>query len=911
VLHLRSLVSAVLLLAACSAASLAQNVKFEKYTLDNGMTVILHEDHSLPVCAVNIWYHVGAKDELPGRSGFAHLYEHLMFMGTERVPGNSFDVIMETGGGANNASTSLDRTNYFSSGPAQLLPTLLWLDADRLEDMGRTMSLEKLNLQRDVVRNELRQNVENRPYGKAEEMLYRLMYPVGHPYHNAVYGTHEDLEAAAVGDVTDFFATYYVPNNASLVVAGDFHSAQIKPLIASLFGTLPRGPEPAHKIAPPVRLDRLVRDVTIDDVQAARVSFVYHSPAFYAGGDAEMDLLASVLTSGKTSRLYKRLVFDDKVAVDVSAFQNSAQLGSMFQIDVTAPAGAGGDQLLHIEKVVDEEIARLCKDGLTPAELEQRKAAFEYGRLSQLQSVEARADQLNAYEFYFGDPDSFARDLDRYRKATPESVRDWARRILTPEARVIQWVLPKQPEREADPRDVRPTDLPPASFQPQTPETFTLSNGVNVMFWPKHDVPLVSMRLISRPAGAVNPPDAAGLAELTCQMLGEGTAELDSLAFSDAMDLLGADFSAGVDQQTAAASLSVLARNAAPAVALFADAVRAPRLDPSDFERVKRLHLESLIQDDDQPAVVAARVGMKVLFGDKSPYGWPIEGTPETVEKLTIDDVRRKHAQLFHPEHAAILIAGDLTAESARALLESAFGSWKAAGDAASAAASASVPALPKADALRVVIVDRPEAVQTVVRFFMPGPVQRDERRARLSLLNTLLGGGFTSRLNQNLREKNGYTYGARSRFIMEPSYGYFYAGANVKADVTGPALKEFLAEFARIRAGDVSPEELTKSRETVRTDVIQSFQGLSGIIGAASDLVAGDLPFQTIASDLASLPAVTNTDLNKLSNEAVPLERGVLVLVGDASLIQSQLKGLNLPPAQLLDVRGNPVAAK
>jgi predicted Zn-dependent peptidase len=429
---------------SCTAAVFAQDVKFEKYQLDNGMTVILHEDHALPVVGINTWYYVGAKEESPHRSGFAHLFEHLMFMGTDRVPTGQFDTIMESGGGSNNASTAFDRTNYFSNGPSSLLPTLLWLDADRLEDLGRTMNQFKLDRQREVVLNERRQSFENAPYGMSELLITAKMFPEGHPYHNEVIGTREDIEKAQVKDVKEFFATFYVPNNASLVVAGDFDPAKVKPLVAKLFGTLPKAKEPVHKTAAPVKLETVLRETTHDKVQLPRISYVYHSPPNFSDGDAEMDLLGAVLSQGKSSRLYKRLVMDEKIATDVSAYQNSAKLQSMFRIDVMTPPDADLDK---VEKIMDEEIGRLLTEGIKPAELEQRKATVELAKLSQLQSVAAKADKLNEYEFNFGTPDGFKRDLDRYRQATPESVQGWAKKVLTPGARLIVRVLPEEPRQ--------------------------------------------------------------------------------------------------------------------------------------------------------------------------------------------------------------------------------------------------------------------------------------------------------------------------------------------------------------------------------------------------------------------------------------------------------------------------------
>ena len=465
----------------------------------------------------------------------------------------------------------------------------------------------------------------------------------------------------------------------------------------------------------------------------------------------------------------------------------------------------------------------------------------------------------------------------------------------------------KEPAREATARDARPADLSAGAFSPQQPEAFTLSNGVNVQFWQRDELPLVELRMVCKPRGLINEPRTAGLAYLTSAMMGEGTKSLDSLAFSDAMATLGASFDAYADNESVGIALSVLKRNFDKALALARDAVATPRMEESDWERVKRLHIEELKQDDDEPATVAARVGLRTLFGDESSYAWPLPGTPETVSGLTLENVKAAHASLFSPAGATLLVAGNMTKQELKSSLDRTLGGWTSAG--AAAASSAPEPRIPPSSALRVVVVDRPEAVQTVIRFVMPGVRFADENRARLRLLNTLLGGSFTSRLNQNLREKNGFTYGARSGFAMRPAVGYFTAGASVKASATGPALKEFLSEFARLRAGDVSDDEVTKARETIRTDTIQSFQGLGGVLTSAAELVVNGLPFTTVEQDLKLIPSVGARDLNALANRSIPLENGVLVLVGDKTLILDQIKDLGLPTPIETDVRGTPLS--
>jgi len=884
------------------AAASAQKVAFEKYKLPNDMTVILHEDHALPTACVNIWYYVGSKDEADRRSGFAHLFEHLMFMGTRRVPNGEFDVVMERGGGFNNASTSEDRTNYFSFGPSNLLPTLLWLDADRLEDLGKEMNLEKLNLQRDVVRNERRQTSEMQPYGKAELMIPELMYPKDHPYAHTVIGSHEDLEAATVDDVKNFFATYYVPCNATLVVAGDFKSDEIKPLIAKLFGTLPRGNDPVHKSAEPVTLKGVKRITCTDQVQFPRTTFVYHSPAKFKDGDAEMDLIADVLAAGKSSRLYKRLVFDDKIATDVNVFQGSMYLGSLFYISVTAKPDVPLDR---VEAVIDEEIARLLKDGPTADELKRNQVSKEVGMISGLQALLNKADALNEYNFYLGTPDGFEADLNRYRSATVAGLTSWARKVLTPNARLILRVLPAGDPVEDNPRETAPTMADAGAFAPQMPETFKLSNGIEVQHWRKSELPLVNVSMLLNGGAGCDDPAKTGATFLTAQMLEEGAGDKDALAFSDALDMLGASFNSSADQESVTVGLSVLKRNLDAALALYADAVTRPKLAAADWDRVRNLHLDDLKREEDQPPLVAARVGMRAYYGDAHPYGRPVGGTPDTVEKLTLDDIKACHAARFVPANARLLIAGDVTAEEAKATLEKAFAAWNSpAGWKALAAPAASEP---KHDKPSLVIVDKPGSVQTVIRFFMPGPAYKTPDRVPLSMLNTILGGSFTSRLNQNLREKNGYTYGARSNYSMAPTTGYFSAGANVKAETTGAALKEFFAEFNKLKADGVTDAEAGKAAQQERTETIQSFQGLGGILATAAMLNRNGLPFSTIGEDLGKIGKVDANTLSALAENAVPLDSGVLVLVGDKKLILEQIKDLKLPAPKELTVRGDP----
>ena len=439
--------------ATTAAASQKLNIPFTKHTLPNGLTVILHEDHALPIVTVNTMVRVGSRFEEVKRTGFAHLFEHLMFMGTRRVPTKAFDAWMEAEGGSNNAWTSEDRTDYFSVGPAHTLKLLLWLDADRFGSLADDMTLEKLNAQREVVRNERRQTSENEPYGKVELRLPELMYPDGHPYHHPVIGSHADLEAAQVTDVVSFFKQWYAPNNCSLVVAGDFNPDEVKGWISTYFGGIPKVEIKQPAEVPAAKLTKVVRETIEDNVKLPKVVMAWHSPANFAKGDAELDLLSSVLEQGKASRLYKALVYDKALAQEVSASQQSGEKGSRFVVEAIARPGVTPEKL---EKAIDAELDKVRKSGVTQVELTRAQNQYEMAFFTQLQSVMRRASLLNAYETWKGDPGYLEQDLGRYRAATPDAILEVAKATLDPKARVILYVVPKKAEDDKASSAARP-----------------------------------------------------------------------------------------------------------------------------------------------------------------------------------------------------------------------------------------------------------------------------------------------------------------------------------------------------------------------------------------------------------------------------------------------------------------------
>src|SRR6266853_3004386 len=441
--------AAAVLLGVWSAAPVDRlsaqtlRVPYTTFTLPNGLQVLLHEDHSVPVVAVNTWYHVGSSDERAGRTGFAHLFEHIMFMGSEHVPTGEFDRLLEAAGADNNGSTTEDRTNYYEDGPANALPLMLYMDADRMGFLLPEMTVEKVDLQRGVVQNERRQSYENRPYGLAEENILQRLYPANHPYHWPVIGSMADLQAANLEDARQFFRTYYTPNNATLAIAGDITAQDARQLVQRYFGDIPRGPAVTRTPPPPVPVAGVVRAVLEDRVQLPRVYDAWHTVKAFSPDDATLDVLANVLAGGRSSRLYRRLVYELQIATDVVAFQDGSRIDGKFEVYATARPG---HDLGELERVIDEEVRKVAQAGPTPREVERAQNSFEAQFLSRMERVGGfggKADQLNYYNYFVGTPDYFQKDLDRYRRVMSAAVQRAAQTYLTGAHRVVLSVVPQ------------------------------------------------------------------------------------------------------------------------------------------------------------------------------------------------------------------------------------------------------------------------------------------------------------------------------------------------------------------------------------------------------------------------------------------------------------------------------------
>ena len=895
----------VVLLALVLATTVAAGddlpeLQFEKYTLDNGLEVILHEDHSIPMVAVNIWYHVGSKNERPGRTGFAHLFEHMMFQGSENHDTDYFLPLQKIGGQVN-GSTNKDRTNYWENVPSDQVALALWLEADRMAGLVPAMTLEKLDNQRDVVKNEKRQ-AENQPYAKADELLLAMMFPADHPYSHTVIGSMEDLSAASQEDVAEFFELYYTPNNASLCVAGDFDPVVVKDLIARYFGTIPAG-RPVDRLTrwiPQLEAER--RSLAEDAVELPRLYLSWHTPGWYQPGDAEFDLLGSILSAGKNSRLHRSLVYEQEIAQDVRAYQESRELSGTFVIEVTA---APGHNLIEIEAAVDAELDRLWDKGVGKDELELAHTRYEAGFVRGLQrsgGFGGKADRLNRYNIYTGDPDYLPRDLGRFREASTRDLTYYIRTYLDRNRRAVLHIVPQGTlTATADPeaRTVQPTSSGEVVFTPPPIQTTTLDNGLRILLVEKRELPLVEVRLSVRSGWSADPLDRPGTAGVTADMLDEGAGGLTALEIAGEAERLGARLRSSSFFDGSVVTLNVLGAKLDEGLRLMADVALRPEFPAEEFERVRRNYLGRHRQESVSPMVQAIKELQVRSFGAGHPYAQPYTGTgsAEGLDQLSVADLQAFHATWYRPGNAALVVVGDLSLAEARARLEKVFGKWEAA-----EVPEVTVPAPAPAGGARIVLIDRPGAEQSIIVGGCASLDRSDPDYEAFLTLNTTFGGQFSSRINMNLREDKGYTYGARSQLAAFRAAGLFLVTAPVQTQYTTESLVELMAELEGIRA--LNPPTEGERDDSCNRRIMGfpgRFETWRGIAGQMETLVLNDLSTDSWAAFESTIRALTVTDLAACAQAHVDPERMTWIVVGDRAAVETGLNELGLGEVEVI----------
>jgi len=897
-------------------------IKYQEMTLKNGLRVIMHEDHSTPIVAVNIWYHVGSKNEVTGRTGFAHLFEHMMFQGSKNYDADYFKPLQEAGANIN-GSTNPDRTNYFEVVPSNFLELAMFMEADRMGGLLEAMTLEKLDNQREVVKNERRQRYDNQPYGTAFEKIFAQMFPQGHPYNWTTIGSLNDLTAASMDDVKAFFRQYYVPNNASLVIAGDFNPKQAKALAEKYFGKIPRGAAINRPNPLMPKLEGVVRKTFEDAVQLPRLYMVWHTSPQYSADEAPLDMLGSILTAGRGSRLQSNLVYGKQISQDVGAFNYALEAAGMMIIQSTAKPGKSLDD---IESEIGAEIERIKKQPPTAAEMTRALNSIESQSIFGLENVLGKADQMNNYATFVGKPDHFQADLERYRRVTPADVQRVANKYLDADRFVMNFVPRTQPgttgqmnaaaNRPTSVSDKKKDDskitaqeakLPKAGPNPRFAlpaiQKQKLSNGLEVWTVRQAELPIVSMNLVLKSGGTLDPTEKSGLASMTAALLDDGTKTRSAVEIANGLQSIGAFLGAGSGWDSANVSMQTLTKNLDQALNIFSDVVINPTFPGEELEKYRGRLLTTFQQRKDLPNAISDLVYNKVLYGKTHPYSKQLSGDVVSVKGISRGDLVNFYQANYRPNNAVLIVVGDIDQKTLMPKLEQSFAGWKK-GD----VRMFDVPEASMMEKAGIYIVDKPGAAQSVVSIGQVGVPRNSPDYIPLQVMNTILGGGFTSRVNMNLREDKGYTYGARSGFAFRRGAGPFSASADVETAVTKESVAEFMRELRGIRGEvPVTQRELEYNKQSLIRRFPSGFETTGQISNQLANLVIYGLPDTYFNNYIQKVSTITVADVNRVANKYLSPDRMAVVIVGDRKTIEPGLRELGLPIA-ILDTEGNPV---
>jgi len=886
-------------------------IPFERHVLENGLEVVLHEDPSCPLVCVCVAYHVGSAREEPGKSGFAHLFEHLMFEGSQHVgAGGHFKRINEAGGTLN-GTTNRDRTIYYETLPAQHLELALWLESDRMGYLLPAITQDKLDNQRAVVKNERRQNYENRPYAKALWPLAEALYAAPHPYHWLTIGSHADLDAAKLEDVHEFFRRWYGPNNATLAIGGDVRPAEALALAMKYFGPIPRGPDNFRPAPRRAVLSQSVRRVVEDDVQLPELTLAWPVCEHYHEDEPALTLLQSILSANKASLLQKALTIDEVLAHQVVAWLNPGEIAGELRVSVRAVSGIS---LEHLEERILALLDELARRGVDRQQLERQKSRMEAAFIEALETVSSRTHLLAETNLFLSEPSRLVRELDDVLAVTPEQVERMLRKYVLRRPLVSMSVIPRgkfelaaagrSPAQQEKERTLARGEAPPPAPMPpfHAPAIHHHRIGsLQTLVLPFGRLPVIALHL-SLPGGHLRETlEQLGTSMLAAEWTAEGTEELSTSELADRWDGLGAEFRVSSTDDEITVHLRCLARHFRAAMDLLADVLVRPRLEGADFERLRKQRLQTLMMRGDHPRSIADTVFRKLTYGRDSVAGFPKMGTVETVSDLTIDSVRGFRDSFLVVDSAHLAIVGNPDRSVLLDVLAMVVATWKA-------NEARPVPEAPPRfhQGLPIYLVDKPGAAQSEIRIGHAGIARTNPDYDRLMALNYVLGGAFNSRINANLRENKGITYGAFSRFSGGLRPGSFVVWTAVSTQATKQAVLEILKELKGLYDG-VSEQETDFARDALMQATSRRFESIAGQMEMLSNILRYGLPDDYLERRLQSLKTMTRPDLDQLAGRYLHPDRVAILVVGDAAKVKSDLESCGLGPLMLLDIDGNP----
>ncbi len=906
------LLSASMLAAAAppKAAPLpAVDIPYQTFVLDNGLTLLVHEDHKAPVVAVNIWYHVGSKDEKPGRTGFAHLFEHLMFNGSENYKDDWFKVMEAAGATKLNGTTWFDRTNYFQNVPTSALDMTLWMESDRMGHLLGAIDQKVLDEQRGVVQNEKRQR-QNQPYGKVSEIITQSTWPAGHPYSWESIGSMEDLNAASLDDVKEWFRNYYGAANAVLVIAGDVTAADAKAKVEKYFGDIPSGPTVNRQQEWVAKMTGTRRATMQDRVPQARIYKVWNIPGYKQRDYALMETAADLLAGGKNSRLYKRLVYTDRTATNVGVFIGPFEIAAQVMLFVTVKDGADP---AAVEKALDEEIAEFLAKGPTPAELEREKtsnyAGFARG-IERIDGFGGKSYILAESLVYGGSPEFYKTRLGWVANATPADVQGAAKRWLSDGVFVLN-VEPagtyKTVASTVD-RSKVPTQGSPPSLKLPGPSRAKLSNGLEVVVVERHEAPVVDFTLMADAGFAADASAKPGSARLAMLMIQEGTKTRSSLEISDRAESLGATIGVGSTLDRSYLNMNALTARLSESLDLYADVLLNATFPDKELERLKGTTLATIQQEKAQPAAMINRVMPRLIYGEGHAYSNPASGTgiEAAVKGLTGKELGDFYRRWVRPDNSVLLVVGDTTLAKIQPLLEQRFGAWRAP---AEAAPRKNIGRVALAAKPRVFLINRNGAEQSQIVAATVGPTRADPDHIRFVVLDTILGGNFVSRLNMNLREEKHWSYGAGTRLTDAIGQGMYRAAGGVQTDKTAESMVEIRKELSELLTTRKPTEaEVKFAKDSIAIALPGNNETSDEIAGSYGEILTYGLKDTYWNDFVGDVTAVTVNDLNQSAGKLLHPDALTWVVVGDLSKIEAKIRALNFGEVTVIDTDGKPV---
>jgi len=904
--RLISALCGLILTTPALAAERDLDIPFEEFYLANGLRVIVHEDRKAPIVATNIWYHVGSKNENPGKTGFAHLFEHLMFNGSENYNDEYFKPFQEVGATSMNGTTNSDRTNYFQTVPTTALDLALWMESDRMGHLLGAVDQEKLDEQRGVVQNEKRQG-ENQPYGKVFDLISSGLFPQGHPYSWSTIGSMEDLNAASLEDVYEWFRTYYGPNNATLVLAGDVDVETAREKAQRYFGHIPPGPPLTRLETWIPRLEEDRRMITEDRVPQARVYKTWAIPEWGTVDGEILQLVDGVLTQGKTSRLYRRLVYEEQVATDVGAYPYLGEIAGAYVVWATAQPG---QDLGTIERLLDEEIEHFLTRGPTRQEVArtvaESRASFIRG-VERVGGFTGKSGILAESAVYGGRPDAFKRSLSLLNEVTTDDLRDVAQRWLSKGAFILE-VHPFQEALTASTQDADRSG-------PPIPETFPravfpdlqrgeLSNGMRLIVASRSAVPVVQFSLQFNAGYAADQRARPGTAALAMEMLDEGTAYRDALQISEELAQLGAELRTGSNLDYSFVSLSALTENLRQSLEIYSDVILNPSFPEPELELQKRLQISSIQREKTTPMSMALRIFPRLIYGEGHAYSLPMtgSGTETSVAALTRNDLVEFHSTWAKPNNATMIVVGDTSLGEITPLLEALFTDWNAGEIPEKNISEVSLP-----ERTRVVLVDRPGSEQSIIIAGHLLVGRADERELAIQAMNDILGGSFTSRVNMNLREDKAWSYGVRSMIVDTMRQRPFIVYAPVQTDKTAPSIAELDREMRDlIGERPVTAEEISTVKKQNTLNLPGRWETARAVAGDIAELVRFGLPDDYWRRYPGMVDAIDISQVDAAARALVAPDRLTWVIVGDLQVIEEDIRALGLGDVERMDADGN-----